>query len=190
MAKAPIEDEGELLRQLAKGDPAAFATVYERYQGPIYRFAWHMSGNRALAEETTQEVFLRLIAKPGKYDSAKGPLAGYLFGMARNVIHQHSAQNPPDLPLASDDLGEDLEPNGGLDILSRIGRQEMIEYLRLSVLALPAPYREAVVLCDLQELSYPEAGVILQCPPGTVASRLHRARNMLKARLAGMGCLR
>ena len=62
MADSPREDQ-ELLRQLAKGNEAAFSALYERYQGPLYRFALHMSGNQATAEEVTQEVFMLLIFK-------------------------------------------------------------------------------------------------------------------------------
>ena len=71
MAQAPNDDQ-ELLRQLAKGNEAAFGAFYEWYQGMIYRFAWHMSGNQASAEEITQETFLRLIQNPRNYDAAKG----------------------------------------------------------------------------------------------------------------------
>jgi RNA polymerase sigma-70 factor, ECF subfamily len=53
MADSPLEDQ-ELFRQLRKGNETAFTTLYERYQGPIYRFALHMSGNTATAEEVTQ----------------------------------------------------------------------------------------------------------------------------------------
>jgi RNA polymerase sigma factor (sigma-70 family) len=77
-----------------------------------------------------------------------------------------------------------------MDLWEQIDRQELLECLRKSVLALPEQYREAVVLCDMEEMSYPEAAAVLQCPPGTVASRLHRARSMLKARLLEMGCVR
>ncbi len=190
MVQPPTDDQ-ELLRQLAKGSSAAFAALYERFQGPIYRFAWHMSGSSSGAEEVTQEVFLRLIGKPKAFDPTKGSLAGYLFGIARNVVrrqleHDHMNVSITDELLDADESGfaEDT------DLLEQIDRREMIECLRKSVLALPEQYREAVVLCDMQEMSYAEASAILHCPPGTVASRLNRARTMLKARLKGMGCAR
>ena len=87
MAHAAGDDQ-ELVRRLARGDQAAFKVCYERYQGPIFRFAWHMSGNHTTAEEVTQEVFLRLIHKPKKFDATKGSLGGYLFGIARNVMRR------------------------------------------------------------------------------------------------------
>ena len=190
MAKSPRDDQ-ELLRQLARGNEAAFSACYERYQGPIYRFACHMSGNPASAEEVTQEVFLRLIHEPQKYDPRKGSLAGYLFGIARNLVRRQIEADRLDLPLGDelldgDDTGLASEP----DLLLELDRREKLECLRKSLLALPEVYREALVLCDMEEMTYPEVAAILQCPPGTVASRLHRARVMLKLRLKEMGCVR
>ena len=190
MAQSPTDDQ-ELLRQLAKGNETAFSTCYERYQRPIYRFAWHMSGSQANAEEVTQEVFLRLIDNPRGYDPARGSLAGYLFGIARNVMRQQFETNRLDQSLEDemldrDDAGVATEP----DLLWELDRRERLEHLHKSLLALPELYREALVLCDLEEMSYPEAATILKCPPGTVASRLHRGRTMLKLRLKKMGCVR
>src|SRR5579884_4160841 len=98
MAEAASDEE--LVRQLARGDEAAFNACYERFQRPIFRFAWHMSGDRNRAEEGTQEFFLRLIHKPPrKFDMAKGTLAGYLFGIARNVVRRQMATDYLDVPL-------------------------------------------------------------------------------------------
>ncbi len=175
MADAAGDDQ-ELVRQLARGDQAAFNACYERYQGPIFRFAWHMSGNQTTAEEVTQEVFLRLIHKPKKFDAAKGTLAGYLFGIARNVMRRQMAASFLDVPLEDAELSENPAFAADSNVLWELDRQERLELLHRSVLALPAPYREALILCDLEEMSYPEAAAILDCPAGTVASRLHRAR--------------
>jgi RNA polymerase sigma-70 factor (ECF subfamily) len=187
MAQAASDDQ-ELVRRLARGEQAAFHVCYERYQGPIFRFAWHMSGNQTTAEEVTQEVFLRLIHKPKQFDAAKGTLAGYLFGIARNVIRREMSASFLDVAL------EDTEDEGTLaadsDLVAELDRQERLELLHKSVLTLPASYREALVLCDLEEMSYPEAAVVLDCPEGTVASRLHRARGMLKVRMQNVRCVR
>jgi RNA polymerase sigma-70 factor (ECF subfamily) len=180
-------DDQELLRQLARGNPTAFDMCYERYQGPIYRFAWHMTGAQSAAEEVTQEVFLRLITNPRKFDPAKGSLAGYLFGIARNVMRGHIRNSILDVPLEDELLEDDAALAAESDVLLGIDRQEKLELLRRSVLALPEPYRAALILCELEEMSYPEAAAVLRCPPGTVASRLHRARSMLKSRLKAMG---
>jgi RNA polymerase sigma-70 factor (ECF subfamily) len=71
-----------------------------------------------------------------------------------------------------------------IDPLAGLLRAERIENLRRAVHALPVVYREAVVLCDLEEMSYGDAAAALGCPVGTVRSRLHRARAILAVRLA------
>jgi RNA polymerase sigma-70 factor (ECF subfamily) len=73
------------------------------------------------------------------------------------------------------------------DILGDLTRQETVEQVRSAVLCLPAVYREAVVLCDLQDLSYQDAAAVLDCPVGTVRSRLNRARALLKQKLSTVG---
>jgi RNA polymerase sigma-70 factor (ECF subfamily) len=188
MAESPSADQ-ELLRQLAKGNETAFSSLYERYQGPLYRFVLHMSGNTATAEEITQEVFMLLIKKPDGYAADKGSVAGYLFGMARNLARRAMRRSRLDLPLDDDslELGEPALA-GDLDVLSELSNGELLQCLRKAVLALPEPYREVVALCDLEEMSYADAAAILDCSPGTVASRLHRARAMLKMKLSWQRC--
>jgi len=176
MAESPVEDQ-ELLRQLRKGNETAFTALYERYQGAIYRFALHMSGNTATAEEVTQEVFMLLIGNRKGYQVEKGPLGNYLFGIARNLTRRVMQRSRLDLPIEEEwlDTG-DAGLTSDLDVLSELSNSELLEFLRKAVLALPEQYREVVALCDLEEISYADAGALLECSPGTVASRLHRAR--------------
>src|SRR5258705_3402318 len=183
MAEPNVVDQ-DLYRQLAQGSEEAFSALYERYQGPIFRFAWHMSGNSATAEDVTQEVFMLLVRNPGNYDRAKGSVAGYLFGIARNLTRRRLDRNRLDEPLAEDWT----EANGSIlasatDLLADLTRAELLACLQKALEVLPQQYREVIVLCDLEEMSYPQAAEVLECPPGTIASRLHRARLMLKTRL-------
>jgi len=190
MAESPLEDQ-ELLRQLSKGNDAAFRRLYERYQGPLYRFALHMSGNMATAEEVTQEVFMLLIGNPKGYEPGKGTVGGYLFGIARNLTRRIVQRSRLDLPIEEEWLeAGDPAFASDLDILAELSNSELLEYLRKAVLALPEQYREVVALCDLEEMSYGDAAALLDCSPGTVASRLHRARAMLKTKLSYQRCLK
>jgi RNA polymerase sigma-70 factor, ECF subfamily len=181
----------ELLRQLGKGNENAFRMLYDRYQGPIYRFALHMAGDSAIANETAQEVFMSLIRNSKGYDPAKGSVAGYMFGIARNLIRRDLEHRRLEVPLpeeASD--GDQLALASDLNVLDELSAAEMLDLLRKAVLALPELYREAVVLCDLEELTYADAGEVLGCSPGTVASRLHRARALLKTKLKTQPCVK
>lgn len=183
-------DDLELLRQLAKGNEAAFESLYERYQRPIYRFVLHMSGNAASAEEITQEVFMTVIRKPKSYNAAKGTVAGYLFGIARNLMRRKMQQTCHDVPLLENGVEEDSPEAGNIDLLEELSQAESLECLRKAVLALPEAYREAIVLCELEEMTYPEAAAVVKCSPGTIASRLHRAKSMLRTKLKGQGHLK
>jgi RNA polymerase sigma-70 factor (ECF subfamily) len=120
-----------------------------------------------------------------RYDAGRATVAAWLCGIARNLVRQRLER---DRRLTPFDFGDDGEPSvvdsGAVDPLAGLLRAERVETLRRAVQALPLPYREAVVLCDLQEMSYGDAAAALGCPVGTVRSRLHRARTMLAARLA------
>lgn len=183
----PEQDRDDvLLRRAAKGDEDSFALLYRRHQAALYRFALRMTGNAWAAEEVVQDVFMTLMREPRKYDAERGPVGAYLFGIARNRVMKHLEHLPRELPLD--------EPNGdgargkeaavnGFTPLHWAEQQERTERVRAAVLQLPAEFREAVVLCELEELSYEQAAERSGCPIGTIRSRLHRGRALLMAKL-------
>lgn len=186
---ANFSDE-ELLNLTRAGDELAFVTLYRRRQGGIYRFALRMSGSEAVAEDITQEVFLHLMRDKGKFDAARGSFQSYLFGIARNQVLKRFERERAFLSLSSEEeennpsLIENLIVPG--DLIGDLTRRETVDSVRQAVLALPAHYREVVVLCDLHEMSYQEAAEILGCAIGTIRSRLHRARAILMERLQSL----
>ncbi|MFN0085719.1 MAG: RNA polymerase sigma factor [Blastocatellia bacterium] len=188
-ADPTILSDEELLHRMRGGDEEAFLTLYRRRQKAIYRFAWRMSGSGSVAEDVTQETFMILLRGNGKYDSARGSFSAYLFGIARNQVLRRLEKDRGMLPLepARDDAASRAQDRlvAAEDPLRDLTRRETIESVRQAVLALPMHYREAVVLCDLHEMSYLEAAAILNCAVGTVRSRLHRGRGMLVERLRG-----
>lgn len=169
------------------GDEGAFTALYRRRSAGVYRFAMQMSGSEAIAEDVTQEVFLALMSDATRFDSSRGTLASYLYGIARNHVLRRIERDRPFVQIV-DDAGEEhahterwvAEGNPHDDL----ARSEMIGRLRQAVLALPEHYREVVVLCDLHEMSYVEAANSLGCAVGTVRSRLHRARSLLLGKLS------
>ena len=86
------ETDDELLGLLEAGDEAAFQVLYRRRQGAIFRFAMHVTGSSAVAEDITQEVFLTLIRNACRYDPERGTLNGYLFGIARKLVFRRVAK--------------------------------------------------------------------------------------------------
>lgn len=179
----PSFSDEELLRLIIAGDEDAFTALYRRRQGGVYRFALHMSGSESIAEDVTQEVFIVLMREAASYDAGRGSLSAYLYGIARNHVLRRLRRDRLYVPIAGDPAdAEEMIPEqliAGNDPLGDLTRSETIESVRQAVLALPPHYREVVVLCDLQEMSYVDAADVLGCALGTVRSRLHRARALL-----------
>ena len=211
-------DEGLLLRRMVAGDEAAFTLLYRRRHPPIYRFALHMSGNAAMAEDVTQEVFMALIRDAKRFDPARGTLGGFLFGIARNHLRRRWEQerNSVPLPESADELDAIMARTGTGRVGGKNGSSgygngnghsngngngngagvsaymlhrddfaslENVTRVRQAIATLPVNYRAVVVLCELDELSYEDAAAALDCPVGTVRSRLHRARAILVEKL-------
>jgi RNA polymerase sigma-70 factor, ECF subfamily len=186
-------NDAELLRLLLAGDEQAFTALYRRHQGGIYRFALLMSGQASLAEEATQEVFLALLRQSCRYDPARGAVSPYLYGVARNQVLRLLERERPYVQLVEETDEGELIPLALLEVgddpLGNYTRNEAIKLVRQAVLALPARYREVVVLCDFQELSHAEAALALNCPVGTVNSRLYRGHVLLLKKLRAVGKL-
>ena len=184
--KASIPTDDALIRRLRSGDEAAFTALYREHQAEIYRFALHMSGSHSIAEEVTQESFLALIREPQRFDPTRGPVLAYLFGIARNQVHRALERDRRLQPLAGEQTVDDLPSASAAEAdAERSDRAERIDRVRRAVLSLPSPYREVLVLCDLQQRSYAHAAEQLHCPVGTVRSRLNRARALVMAKLSG-----
>jgi RNA polymerase sigma-70 factor (ECF subfamily) len=176
--------DDQLIRQIAAGDRDAFALLFRRRQGDVYRFAMHMTASPSLAEDVTQEVFLAVMRNAERYEPGRATVPAWLCGIARNHVRRRLDADRPLQGLGDDDsVLEERIVNE--DPLGDLTRAERVEALRQAVLRLPLRYREAVVLCDLQELSYAEAATALGCAVGTVRSRLHRGRALLALKLTG-----
>lgn len=178
------ERDDVLLRRSAKGDEEAFTVLYRRHQASLYRFALRMTGSPWASEEIVQDVFMTLIREPGKFDPDRGTLGAFLYGIARNRVMKHIERAPRDFSL-----DEKLEQGRHTLVSERFTpaewaeMRERREQVRAAVLELPIEFRETVVLCELEELSYDEAAKLLDCPVGTIRSRLHRGRALLLAKL-------
>ncbi|MBA3572762.1 MAG: RNA polymerase sigma factor [Pyrinomonadaceae bacterium] len=184
--KPDNSSDSELLQAMRAGDEEALAALYRRRQPGIYRFALQMCGSQQLAEDITQEVFMVLMREAHTFDPARGSLGAFLMGIARHHLLRRlqrerfyvaMSEAPDNGGVSSQVLVNTVGP------LDEMSRTEAIEAVRRAVLTLPERYREVVVLCDLQEMSYAETAEILGCAIGTVRSRLHRARALLIEKL-------
>jgi RNA polymerase sigma-70 factor (ECF subfamily) len=177
------QTDEQLLTQALDGNEDAFTALYRRRQGPVYRFALHMSGSPQVAEEVTQDVFMFLLQRGRGFDSTRGALGAYLFGVARNYVRRAMEKSHTEAAMTTPAEDDDPLLVTNFDPVSDIARGQTSKAIWKAVLSLPEHYREAVVLCDLQELSYAEAAEALGCAIGTIRSRLHRAHEMLVRKL-------
>ena len=184
----PLEPTSDdvLLARIATGAGDALAALFRRRQADVYRFALHMSGAVAVAEDVTQDVFLIVMRDAGRYEPGRSTVPAWLCGIARNCVRQRLERDGKWESLDEEAPGDDAQAVVLPDPLGELTRTERLEMLRRAVIALPVRYREVVVLCDLEELTYAEAADALGCAIGTVRSRLHRARTMLAARVAAL----
>lgn len=186
MSKADQERDDLLLRRAGKGDEDAFLVLYRRHQAALYRFALRMTRNAWAAEEIVQDVFMTLMRDPKKYDATRGTLGGFLYGIARNRVMKYLERLPREIPLEEkneDGTGTGIVLQDASTPATQAEKRERSEQVWSAVLELPAEFREAVILCELEERSYVEAAQLAGCPIGTIRSRLHRGRALLMARL-------
>lgn len=174
------ESDEVLLPSLAKGNEEAFLAVYRRRQASIFRYALHLGGDPDVAAEVVQETFLALLRDAGKLDAGRGTVLSWLFSVARNQVLRQLRLRQRHLSL---DAEENEEPAIEGSVLMELEQQELRGRLQDAMSTLPPLYREVLVLCDMQELSYEQVALIAGCPTGTVRSRLHRARALLAGKL-------
>lgn len=178
----------ELLRLMLAGDVSAFEELYDRKQPCVYRFALRMSGSENIAEDVTQEVFMALMRDGHQYDERRGNLSTYLYAIARYRVLRFLEKDRAFVSI-QDECDDDDEMTykhftTDEDLSFNLAQGEIVEKVRQAILALPLRYREAVVLCNLHEMTYEEAANITGCAVGTIRSRLHRARSMLLEKLS------
>jgi RNA polymerase sigma-70 factor (ECF subfamily) len=183
--KVLFAQQDELVVRIASGDRDAFARLYRECRPDVYRFALHMCGAPALAEDVVQDVFLSVIESAARYQPGRSGVKPWLLGIASNHVRRwrHARRFEP-LPAEGTNDGRKIAAES--DPVADLTRRQHEAALGRAILELPLRYREVVVLCDLQELSYETAASGLGCAIGTVRSRLHRGRALLARALGDM----
>jgi RNA polymerase sigma factor (sigma-70 family) len=176
-------DDDALVTAMRLGDAAAARVIYERHGAAVLRFARAMTRTRALAEDIVHDTFVQFLARPDRFDSERGPLIAWLLGIARIRVRRELK----DASAADSISGAPPEPEAVASLEDTAAHAEVIDRVRAAILALPLRHREVITLCDLQELPYTIVAEVLDCPLGTVRSRLHRARALLAIRLTASG---
>lgn len=184
MPESPGGSHDDLIARIAGGDREAFAQLYRQCRPDVYRFAVHMSGSRAVAEDVVQDVFVAVIKDAARYRPDRSGVVSWLLGIARNHVRRWRHRRT-DVPLPIDESRDGRQLAVETDPLVDLARARQEAALARALLDLPPRYREAIVLCDLQQLSYQAAAAALGCAIGTVRSRLHRGRALLARALRG-----
>jgi RNA polymerase sigma-70 factor, ECF subfamily len=182
-------DDESLLDAARHGDSDAFTALVERYQDDLYTMALRLLGTPADAADVVQETFLRAYMNLPKLHATS--VRGWLFRVAVNASRdvQRRAVRRPAGPLDDRD-GKVLElPSHELGPEAAAEKRERAEAIRDALARLPVDYRVAVVLRDVNDLTYEEIAEALRIPLGTVKSRISRARLQLAAALRGSAVL-
>ena len=180
------DEDSECMARLAAGDSHAVHQLYQRHGRALLRFSSAMCRSRQAAEDMVHDTFVALMRERISFDPAQGSVFGYLCGVLRHRVSRHFRQQRRWVAL---DAEYDSSPAHAMDAsgpVDEIARSEITAAFRRAMLELPLQHREVIALCDLEELSYAAVASILDCPVGTVRSRLHRARALLTIRLASL----
>jgi RNA polymerase sigma-70 factor (ECF subfamily) len=173
-----------------EGDDEAFAALYDRHQRMLINFFYKMCYDRALAEDLTQEAFLRLIRHRGRY-RPEATFRTYLYTVARNLlIDRHRSRKAAPRTVSTDlRIQEDGATIGDLvesreeAIQKRVADREAVELVREALETLPEAQRDVYVLAEAQGLKYREVADVLGIPVGTVKSRMNAAVTRLRGML-------
>jgi RNA polymerase sigma factor (sigma-70 family) len=161
--------------------PPSWDDIVREHSARVYRLAYRLTGNRQDAEDLTQEVFVRVFRSLSTF--RPGTFEGWLHRITTNLfIDQDRRRQRIRFDALPDDVNDKLE--GLLPSPDRELFDDMFDAdIESALAALPPEFRAAVVLCDVESLSYEEIADVLDVKIGTVRSRIHRGRSMLRAAL-------
>jgi RNA polymerase sigma-70 factor (ECF subfamily) len=192
---AILLEDAILVDRLQSGDIDAFAELIEKYQDRVFNTLYRIVGSREDARDLTQETFLKALSAIGTFRRSS-QFYTWLFRIAVNLaltfrrrrqreqaLHAAGAGNPgTDAPL--DDIVHRITPRGEDNPAVRAVRNEQQEQVAQALNELEPDQRTIIVLRDIEGLDYLHIAEVLKIAPGTVKSRLHRARSALRGRLA------
>lgn len=177
--EAEVEDlDPQVIAAARRGDARAFEVIVRRYQHPVWRLCFHVTGERISAEDATQEAFLKIFRHLPRY-RMQSRFSTWLFAIARNCAIDELRRRG-----RRDALGRRAAPDAAVDVQN--DPSEGFE-VRQALAGLPLELREPVVWIDVLGTSYDEAAAALRIPIGTLKSRVHRARHLLAFELLEQG---
>jgi RNA polymerase sigma-70 factor (ECF subfamily) len=171
------------------GDEASsesFAELISLCGEKAYNFAYRLAGNEHEARDLVSEAFLRALEHFGSYDP-KRPFEAWLLRILHNIHldgvrrYAHGRTVSLDAPSPIEEVPwEEILPGGDPEPGSGLVRQEEESLVQKALGSIPIHYRTAVILCDIEGFSYEDIGRIMACPLGTVRSRIHQGRTLIR----------
>src|SRR6476646_1070415 len=133
--------DDQLLPRIAAGDTEAFTLLFRRRQAAVYRFALHMAGTPAVAEDVTQDVFVEVIRVASRYEPGRSNVVSWLYGIARNCARRRLERDRHLEPLGDLDEAEEASHFAvNSDPLLDLTREESVVMLREAIVSLPFRY--------------------------------------------------
>lgn len=166
----------EILQGCREGDPEAFAALFERHKDQVWGLAYHLSRDADLAEDLTQQVFLKLFDKVKQF-RGQSEFSTWLHRVVVNAFLDHKRRKRPDYDLEDAASAPALQHDAPQE--RRLARKELSEKVRRGLQMLSVKLRTPLVLRYLGGLSYQEIAQVLDLSPGTVASRISRGHARL-----------
>lgn len=186
------ESDINLVKRIKNGDKEAFRTLVEKYQRKVFSIAYGMVHNREDAMDLTQDAFLKAFHNLGRFEGSSS-FYTWLYRIVVNVCIDHIRRSGKRFNVDYDDslLREDaVEGNDhilpstlGANPLRVYGRKELLEQIGKALDEISPIHRQAIVLREIEGLSYKEMADVMGVSKGTVMSRLHHARKNLQMKL-------
>jgi RNA polymerase sigma-70 factor (ECF subfamily) len=178
MVDSTAGDEREWAARARRGDPDAYGELVRRYQTAVFNVCYRLMGERAEAEDATQEAFIRAYARLETFDVTR-PFGPWIKRVAANLCLNRLEARPP----AAAELDEERDRAPDADPEAAHEQTESAQAIRAALTGLPSHYRAVVELRHFQDLSYDEIAAALKLPLSDVKSHLFRARKLLAEKL-------
>ncbi|MCA9870870.1 MAG: RNA polymerase sigma factor [Caldilineae bacterium] len=178
-----MHEDGQLIAQIRRGDLRAFEALYNKYRSQVYRAALAITNDTGAAEDILQDCFLRLHANIDRIDGST-PISPWLHRVTVNLAYNYVAKRKRRANPA-ESVFEALHATANHSMERHVESAATRDEVQEAIDSLSLPHRVVITLFYLSEFSIEEIAYILDCPVGTVKSRLHYARNILRKRLMG-----
>ena len=180
----------DILAEVSAGNIDAYGKIVGRYNGRLYNFIYRFVGERETAEDIVQETFLRAFRKRTEY-RAIANFSTWLFTIAGNLAKSELRRRKRWRMFS---LERDEETDTGMELPDESARPAKVAessladvQIQQAIASLPDNYKQLILLRDVQGMSYQEISEIVDCPVGTVKSRVNRARLKLQQKLKSEG---